>query len=156
MKRLLFIFAAIAALSTSSSCSDKLDIRFEDYFVCIKDEADAETSNFTSSTEENLVTLYVHLIAPPLGETITVEYEISSGNGLVEGVDYKLMSATKKVNISNGVIKMPIRISFLPTVADSEKDNTMTVTLTKCSNPDIKIGYPGPSKRFSTHKITKY
>ncbi|MBQ0144868.1 MAG: hypothetical protein KBS78_06825 [Bacteroidales bacterium] len=156
MKTINRITMALAALLSLVSCNDKLEIRFEDYFVCIKDEADAETSNFKASSEEDVTTLYVSLIAPPLGETLTVDYEITAGNGLVEGVDYKLLSSKKSVSIANGVTRMPIRIAFMPTPADKSKDNTLKIELKSCSMPSIKIGYPGPSKRFSTHVITKY
>ena len=35
------------------------------------------------------------------------------------------------------------------------KDNTLTIRLKSCSDPSIILGYPGPSKKFSQHVVTK-
>ena len=34
------------------------------------------------------------------------------------------------------------------------KDNTLVIRLTSTSDPAVGIGYPGPSKKFSSHTIT--
>ena len=48
-----------------------------------------------------------------------------------------------------------IRINYLKHVLDESKDNTLVIKLVSTSDPSIRIGYPGPSNRFSSHTVTK-
>ena len=48
---ILLFFTSIAALFTFSSCTDRLNIVFTDYYVCIKDEYGASSSNIDASVE---------------------------------------------------------------------------------------------------------
>ena len=52
-----------------------------------------ESSSITVSSKANVIGTYnVYLSSSPTSETVTVTYEVIAGNGLKEGVDYKLLS----------------------------------------------------------------
>ncbi len=38
---------------------------------------------------------------------------------------------------------------------DPSKDNTLTIRLLSTNDPEVSVGYPGPSKKYSTHTVTK-
>ncbi|MCQ2141098.1 MAG: hypothetical protein MJY83_01990 [Bacteroidales bacterium] len=156
MKRYLYIFISIVAvIITLTSCEDNLHIVFTDYYVCIKDENGADKSTVKSNLDEEVYTYYVSLVAPTQDNDIVVDYEIIPGDGLKEGVDYKMQRDSRSVTMAKGVYKMPIRVVWLAHKIDPDKDNSLTIKLTGCNNSSITIGYPGPSAKYSTHKITK-
>jgi len=145
----------ISSMLLLCSCEDRLNIVFEDYYVCIKDETDSAVSTVKSSVDNYVATYYVGLVSPILDSPLTVNYEIIVGDGLKEHVDYELQSDKKYVTIARGIWKMPIRIKYLKHTVDETKDNTITIRLTGCSDESINVGYPGPSAKFSTHVVTK-
>lgn len=153
MKKILF--AIIPAIVLLCSCEDRLNIVFEDYYVCIKDETESATSTVKSSVDDYVATYYVCLVSPILDAPVTVDYEVVVGDGLREHVDYELQSNKKSVTIARGIWKMPVRIKYMSNPVDDTKDNTITIRLTGCSDKSLNIGYPGPSAKFSTHVITK-
>ncbi len=157
MKNRIFtkLFIVVLAICCLSSCSDRLDIVFTDYYVCIKDEYGAATSNISSEVDDLTMTYYIYLVSPVLDHSVTVDYEIISGDGLTEGIDYTLFTDSRSVTISRGVTRMPIRITYNSNALDPTKDNTLTIRLTSCSDPSLIIGYPGPAANYSKHIVTK-
>lgn len=153
MKKILF--AIIPALALLCSCEDRLNIVFEDYYVCIKDETESASSTVKSSVDNYVATYYISLVSPILDSPLTVNYEIVVGDGLKEHVDYELQSDKNYVTIARGIWKMPVRIKYMQNPVDETKDNTITIRLTGCSDKSINIGYPGPSAKFSSHVVTK-
>lgn len=149
------LLSAVLVLMLVQSCSDRLHTIFTDYYVSIKNEDGAASSVVDASQDNLLVTYYIYLVAPILDEDVVVNYSVEPGDGLKEGVDYKLTSASGKVTISPGITRMPVRVTFLRHEVDPQKDNTLTLKLTSCSNPSIRIGYPGPDALFSSHIVTK-
>ncbi len=152
---ILLFFTSIAGLLTFSSCTDRLNTVFTNYYVCIKDEYGASSSNIDASVDDLTMTYYIYLVAPTLAHPVTVDYELIPGDGLKEGVDYVPFSSSRSVTIARGVTRMPVRITYNSNVVDPAKDNTLTIKLTGCSDPSLIIGYPGPAANFSKHVVTK-
>ncbi|MDD6151657.1 MAG: hypothetical protein PUB45_04955 [Bacteroidales bacterium] len=149
------IFAILAAASIFAGCDDNVNEVFSDYFVCIKDENESETSTIKDTSNELVMTYYITLVAPVLEKDVVVSYEIVPGKGLKEGVDYKPVSKARSVTLARGVTRMPVRIIYLKNPVDPEADNTLTITLTGVDRNGITLGYPGPASSFVSHTVTK-
>jgi hypothetical protein len=156
MKRIIFtIVAAISATALLSGCSDRpWDFVFKDFFVAVKSEAGAEASQVLSTSDNFVVQYPVNLVSSERSEDLVVTFEVVPGNGLKEGVDYSL-PAKKTLTFTPHEYLKYIRINYLKHVLDESKDNTLVIKLVSTSDPSIRIGYPGPSNRFSSHTVTK-
>jgi len=155
MKKVLSIIVCAFAAIVISGCEDNLHIVFTDYYVCIKDENESEKSTVSAEIDGEVFTYYVSLVSTPLDEDLLIDYEVIAGDGLVEGVDYKMQRSTRTLTMTKGVYKVPVRVIFYKHQLDPNKDNTLTIRLTGTSKESLTIGYPGPSKKFSQHVITK-
>lgn len=114
-----------------------------------------ESSSVTVSSKANVVGTYsVYLSSPLTTETITVTYEVVVGNGLKEGVDYKLLNNDNTVTFLPGIYDMPIRIQWIANPVDPAKDNTIKIRLVS-NDKGYTIGLPGPDKNQSELTITK-
>ena len=155
MRRTLITLCSLfLAVLTLTSCEDQLNIRFKDFYVCIKDSNNTDKSTILSTSNEFWVSYFVYLVSEKRDGDLTVEYEVIPGDGLKEGVDYKL-TAERTVTFPKNVYRMPLRIQYMRHEVDPTKDNTLTTRLKSCSDPSIILGYPGPSKKFSQHVVTK-
>ena len=155
MKKFLTISAIISLLAMFSSCDDSTSIMFTDYYACIKDEGGAATSTIsTNMTESYTATYYISLVSVIMDDPVTISYEIKAGDGLKEGVNFKVINGTGNVTFDKGIFKKPLRIEYFPAKVDETKDCKLTIRLTESSNKSIGIGYPGPNRRFSEHTIT--
>ena len=80
--------------------------------------------------------------------------ELIPGDGLKPGVDYT--EPTKlTVTFSPDEYRKYFRINYLKHDVDPEKDNTLTIRIASTSDPSIILGYPGPSRKYSSHVVTK-
>ena len=114
-----------------------------------------ESSAVNVSQRANTIGSYnVYLSAPASNETVAVTYEIIVGDGLKEGVDYKLMSNDNTLTFLPGIYDMPIRIQWMANPVDSSKDNTIKIKLIS-NDKGYTIGLPGPAKNQSELTITK-
>lgn len=157
MKRLLYIFAALALLC---SCSDRVDIIFDTPFVSVSDESELATSMIVDKDANNLLTtLVVRLTVSNnyFTDDISVEYELIEGNGIKEGIDYKVQPSTKSpLLFEKGTYTLPVRIIWMSNPDfDPEKNNTLTLKLCGSSLPEMVLGYPGPNALRSTFVFTK-
>ena len=141
MKKFITISAIISLLAMFSSCDDSTSIMFTDYYACIKDKGGAAT-------------YYISLVSVIMDDPVTISYEIKAGDGLKEGVNFKVINGTGNVTFDKGIFKKPLRIEYFPAKVDETKDCKLTIRLTESSNKSIGIGYPGPNRRFSEHTIT--
>lgn len=96
----------------------------------------------------------IHFCTVKRDDTVSVEVEVEAGDGLVEGVDYKLVSPAS-VKFVPGVYDRVFIIEWLPHELDPSKDNSLTLRLHDCSDSGIVLGMPGPSKRNVSIKINK-
>ena len=124
MRRTLITLCSLfLAVLTLTSCEDQLNIMFKDFYVCIKDSNNTDKSTVLSTSNEFWVSYLVYLISEKRDGDLTVEYEVIPGDGLKEGVDYKL-TADRTVTFPKNVYKMPLRIQYLRHEVDPSKDNT--------------------------------
>lgn len=154
MKRIIATVLCLAALFAATSCQDKLDIVFTDFYTYIDDGSNGA---FLSVERDDayVLTLFIHIVAPAQDDMITVSYEVTPGNGLKEGVDYKLVSSSKTIAFQPGIYKMPVRIELLKSSAfDETKDNTITITLTG-NSAGFGLGKPGPDAKYKSFEIKK-
>lgn len=101
------------------------------------------------------VEYFVYLSAKLQYEPTIVNFEIIAGNGLSEGIDYEIVNAERSVTLLGGVFQAPISIRWKSNPINREKDNSLTIRLTS-NNRNFTIGLPGPDKKQSSLKITKF
>ncbi|MCI1786416.1 MAG: hypothetical protein LKI59_09840 [Bacteroidales bacterium] len=156
MKKILFLLAVSISAAFMVSCSENDPVVFDDAFVYIADESGASSSVMDWESQNYLSTYYVYLVIPAQNTDITVNYDLIAGDGLKEGVDYKLISSTSSpLAFLAGIYKMPIRIEWLKHGLDPSKDNTMQIVLTSCSNTSVRLGKPGPDSIGKIYTIIK-
>lgn len=107
-----------------------------------------------SSEADNVNTYYIYLSAKKLDSPLNVYYEIVTGDGLKEGVDYELVSNKSSVTFLPGIYRMPLRIKWKPNIVDDKADNSFVIRLTG-NDKDFTLGFPGPDSRFSKLTLTK-
>ena len=160
MRKFLGIF--MAAL-LCCGCDWHKDVYFDTPFAYIFDNAGGSSatidSRFGKGVESVLTELKVSISASEsyFTEPISVEYEVILGDGLKEGIDYKIQPSTASpLTFSPGTYSLPVRIMWLKTeTPDSSKDNTLTIKLSGSSVTDMELGYPGPSHKGQTYVFTK-
>jgi len=150
-----YILILLSAILGFTACEDGTNIVFEDYYVCIKDEAGSSSSTVSASAQDLVVTYYVQLVSAARKDNLTVDYEIIVGDGLTEGVDFELATQSRTVTFLPGIYRTPIRINYLKHSVDASKDNSITIKLVSTSDSSIGIGYPGPSAKYSSYSIKK-
>lgn len=135
------------------SCGKEEHKPFDEPFVHImENEASVATVNYQATV---LRTYHVYLSSAPQTLAIDVEFRLTPGNGLREGVDYEVLTPGHILTFLPGIYDMPIRIRWLPSPAfDATKDNTLTIELVG-NNRGITMGLPGPDQRQRTFVITK-
>lgn len=156
MKKYILFLISAALLC---SCSDRVDVVFDTPFVSISDEAELNSTMMVDKEANNLLTsLTVRLCVSNhfFTEPITVKYEMEA-DGLTEGVDFKVQPNTKSpLTFDPGNYTAPIRIIWMKNPDfDPDKKNTLTITLTWASIPEMVLGYPGPDALRSTFTFTK-
>lgn len=160
MKKFLGIF--MAALMCSG-CEWHKDVYFNTPFAYIFDNAGGSTatidSKFGKGVESVLTELKVSISVSEayFSEPVSVEYEVVAGNGLKEGIDYKIQPSTASpLTFSPGTYTLPVRIMWLKTDSpDSSKDNSLTIRLSGSSVDEMELGYPGPSHKGQAFVFTK-
>ena len=150
MKRFLFLFIA---LTTLVGCNKKEFDGYDHPFICIATETGASSITVLSKVN-NLNTYIVSVSSRPFTAPLTVNYEISVGDGLTEGVDYELVTTGNSLVFEPGVYDMPIRIRWISHPVDDSKDNKLTITLT-ANNQDFTLGLPGKSGKGKSLVIEK-
>lgn len=114
-----------------------------------------ESSETTVSRRANTIGTYnVFLSAPESEETVTVTFEIIVGDGLTEGIDYKIITQGNTLTFLPGIYDMPIRIQWFSNTIDPNKDNTIKIKLIS-NDKGYSIGMPGPSQNQSVFTIRK-
>lgn len=96
----------------------------------------------------------VHYTGPKPAAPITVTFSVTSGDGLEEGIDYRVSTAGGKLTFMPGVYEQTIKIDWLPHDIDQTKDNTVTISL--LSADGVTLGYPGPDGLMKDIVIRKY
>lgn len=148
----IIIFLSIIGMVFILSCEKNENPTYNLKFVHIMDNNASET---TVSSRANTVGTYnVYLSSKETKEPVTVTYEIVIGNGLVENIDYEILTKGNTLTFLPGIYDMPIRIRWFSNPIDKTKDNTIRIKLVN-SDQNYHVGLPGPDKKQSEFTITK-
>lgn len=125
---------------------------FDEAFVAF----DTAKSSLVSinATGEFTGSYTLHYTGPKPSAPIVVNFVVTCGNGLAEGVDYKVATAGGKITFMPGIYEQVIKIDWLPHEIDESKDNTVTISLVSADG--VTLGYPGPDKLMKDLVIRKY
>ena len=96
----------------------------------------------------------LHYTGPKPSAPIVVSFAVTCGDGLSEGIDYKVATVSGKITFMPGIYEQTIKIDWLPHDIDETKDNTVTISL--LSAEGVTLGYPGPDRLMKDLVIRKY
>lgn len=150
MKKQIQIFFIISALALISfSCAKEYEFFLEEFYI-------AFNTDTLRVNEGGRANVGVTMAAPKQDKDIIVDLELSSPDGLVEGVDYTLLEpADKKIVFVQGeeqeaIVRLQTTRSYNYT-----GDQLIKVTLTN-SNSDLLLGAPGPDQRAKTLNVVLF
>lgn len=140
----------LAALALTGACNKIAT--FDGAFVAF----DAAKSSVVSIDAEGEFTgsYTVHYTGSKPSAPIVVSFAVTCGDGLSEGIDYKVATVGGKITFMPGIYEQVIKIDWLPHGIDETKDNTVTISL--LSAEGVTLGYPGPDRLMKDLVIRKY
>lgn len=150
MKKIILPILAII-MSLLSCNKDEIDV-FDEPFVHINFN-NISTSSINSNRKD-IVSYYIYLSSKPLDKDMLLDYSIIIGDGLKEGVDFKILTTEYPLIFPTGIYRRPIQIQWLDHALDPSKDNTLTIKLNS-NNLGISVGFPGPDANQSTLILQK-
>lgn len=153
MKKNRLLLTLPIVLALLASCQKHEEIYFDTPFARIEDSNGQSTMVIDHSLESVLSEIRIVISASKqyFTEPITVEYETIVGDGLEEGVDFKIQPSHRSpITFEPGTYVMPIRVMWYK-AADYNpgQDNTLTLRLSGTSVPEMLLGVPGPNKKRS-------
>lgn len=143
--------AMLMSIVVSAASCNKITL-FDEAFVAFDTAKSSVVS--INATGEFTGSYTLHYTGPKPSAPIVVNFVVTCGNGLAEGVDYKLATAGGKITFMPGIYEQVIRIDWLPHEIDESKDNTVTISLVSADG--VTLGYPGPDKLMKDLVIRKY
>ena len=143
--------AMLMSIAVSAASCNKITL-FDEAFVAF----DAAKSSVVSinAAGEFTGSYTLHYTGPKPSAPIVVNFVVTCGNGLAEGVDYKVATAGGKITFMPVIYEQVIKIDWLPHEIDESKDNTVTISLVSADG--VTLGYPGPDKLMKDLVIRKY
>lgn len=140
----------LAALALTGACNKIAT--FDCAFVAFDT---AKSSVVSIDAEGEFTGSYtVHYTGPKPSAPIVVSFAVTCGDGLSEGIDYKVATVGGKITFMPGIYEQVIKIDWLPHDIDDTKDNTVTISL--LSAEGVTLGYPGPDRLMKDLVIRKY
>lgn len=140
----------LAALALTGACNKIAT--FDGAFVAFDT---AKSSVVSIDAEGEFTGSYtVHYTGPKPSAPIVVSFAVTCGDGLSEGIDYKVVTVGGKITFMPGIYEQVIKIDWLPHDIDETKDNTVTISL--LSAEGVTLGYPGPDRLMKDLVIRKY
>lgn len=143
--------AVLPLLLLISSCKDEFEPYDNPYFHIMIDEKSAVE---VLANRKDKVDYKVYLSTKLQFEPIDVQYEITIGNGLKEGVDFDLITKGTKLTFPQGIFERPITIQWKESVLDPAKDNRIIIRLIS-NTKNFTMGLPGPDQLQRELVITK-
>lgn len=143
--------AILMLIAVSSASCNKITL-FDEAFVAFDTAKSSVVSINAAGEFTGSYTL--HYTGPKPSAPIVVNFVVTCGNGLAEGVDYKVATAGGKITFMPGIYEQVIKIDWLPHEIDESKDNTVTISLVSADG--VTLGYPGPDKLMKDLVIRKY
>ena len=143
--------AMLMVVAVSTVSCNKITL-FDEAFVAFDTAKSSVVSINAAGEFTGSYTL--HYTGPKPSAPIVVNFVVTCGNGLAEGVDYKVATAGGKITFMPGIYEQVIKIDWLPHEIDESKDNTVTISLVSADG--VTLGYPGPDKLMIDLVIRKY
>lgn len=143
--------AMLMSIAVSAASCNKITL-FDEAFVAFDTAKSSVVS--INATGEFTGSYTLHYTGPKPSAPIVVNFVVTCGNGLAEGVDYKVVTAGGKITFMPGIYEQVIKIDWLPHEIDESKDNTVTISLVSADG--VTLGYPGPDKLMKDLVIRKY
>ena len=143
--------AMLMSIGVSAVSCNKITL-FDEAFVAFDTAKSSVVS--INATGEFTGSYTLHYTGPKPSAPIVVNFVVTCGNGLAEGVDYKVVTAGGKITFMPGIYEQVIKIDWLPHEIDESKDNTVTTSLVSADG--VTLGYPGPDKLMKDLVIRKY
>lgn len=143
--------AMLMLIAVSAASCNKITL-FDEAFVAFDTAKSSVVS--INATGEFTGSYTLHYTGPKPSAPIVVNFVVTCGNGLAEGVDYKVATAGGKITFMPGIYEQVIKIDWLPHEIDASKDNTVTISLVSADG--VTLGYPGPDKLMKDLVIRKY
>ena len=143
--------AMLMLIAVSAASCNKITL-FDEAFVAFDTAKSSVVSINAAGEFTGSYTL--HYTGPKPSAPIVVNFVVTCGNGLAEGVDYKVATAGGKITFMPGIYEQVIKIDWLPHEIDESKDNTVTISLVSADG--VTLGYPGPDKLMKDLIIRKY
>lgn len=140
----------LATLALTVACN-KIET-FDDAFVAFDTAKSSVVSIDAGGEFTGSYTL--HYTGPKPSAPIVVSFAVTCGDGLSEGIDYKVATVGGKITFMPGIYEQTIKIDWLPHDIDETKDNTVTISL--LSAEGVTLGYPGPDRLMKDLVIRKY
>lgn len=141
----------LMSIAVSSASCNKITL-FDEAFVAFDTAKSSVVS--INAIGEFTGSYTLHYTGPKPSAPIVVNFVVTCGNGLAEGVDYKVATAGGKITFMPGIYEQVIKIDWLPHEIDESKDNTVTISLVSADG--VTLGYPGPDKLMKDLVIRKY
>lgn len=141
----------LMSIAVSAASCNKITL-FDEAFVAFDTAKSSVVS--INATGEFTGSYTLHYTGPKPSAPIVVNFVVTCGNGLAEGVDYKVATAGGKITFMPGIYEQVIKIDWLPHEIDESKDNTVTISLVSADG--VTLGYPGPDKLMKDLVIRKY
>ena len=149
--RILWKLPCLLAILALTVACNKIET-FDDAFVAFDT---AKSSVVSIDAEGEFTGSYtLHYTGPKPSAPIVVSFAVTCGNGLSEGIDYKVATVGGKITFMPGIYEQTIKIDWLPHDIDETKDNTVTISL--LSAEGVTLGYPGPDRLMKDLVIRKY
>ncbi len=143
--------ATLMLIAVSAVSCNRITL-FDEAFVAFDTAKSSVVS--INATGEFTGSYTLHYTGPKPSAPIVVNFVVTCGNGLAEGVDYKVATAGGKITFMPGIYEQVIKIDWLPHEIDESKDNTVTISLVSADG--VTLGYPGPDKLMKDLVIRKY
>lgn len=143
--------AMLMSIAVSAASCNKITL-FDEAFVAFDTAKSSVVS--INATGEFTGSYTLHYTGPKPSAPIVVNFVVTCGNGLSEGIDYKVATAGGKITFMPGIYEQVIKIDWLPHEIDESKDNTVTISLVSANG--VTLGYPGPDKLMKDLVIRKY
>lgn len=143
--------AMLMSIAVSAASCNKITL-FDEAFVAFDTAKSSVVS--INATGEFTGSYTLHYTGPKPSAPIVVNFVVTCGNGLAEGVDYKVATAGGKITFMPRIYEQVIKIDWLPHEIDESKDNTVTISLVSADG--VTLGYPGPDKLMKDLVIRKY
>lgn len=143
--------AMLMLIAVSAVSCNRITL-FDEAFVAFDTAKSSVVS--INATGEFTGSYTLHYTGPKPSAPIVVNFVVTCGNGLAEGVDYKVATAGGKITFMPGIYEQVIKIDWLPHEIDESKDNTVTISLVSADG--VTLGYPGPDKLMKDLVIRKY